>query len=29
MTATKAPGAMTLEMRMVHTALRREFGLMP
>lgn len=29
MTATKAPGAMTREMRMVHTALRREFGLMP
>jgi hemerythrin-like domain-containing protein len=29
MTATKAPGAMTREMIMVHTAFRREFGLMP
>jgi hemerythrin-like domain-containing protein len=29
MTGTKAPGAMTREMIMVHTAFRREFGLMP
>jgi len=29
MSGTKAPGAMTREMQMVHTALRREFGLMP
>jgi hemerythrin-like domain-containing protein len=29
MTGTKTPGAMTREMIMVHTAFRREFGLMP
>ncbi|MEV6846707.1 hemerythrin domain-containing protein [Actinoplanes sp. NPDC051411] len=29
MTGTKIPGAMTREMIMVHTAFRREFGLMP
>jgi hemerythrin-like domain-containing protein len=29
MTGTKNPGAMTREMIMVHTAFRREFGLMP